>query len=175
MTTARRACSSSFPDPHDPLAGQPAVAAHERDGVLLEPRQLRRVVEIVDDLVAAAQDGFGVEPVADGLAHARHAPCLGEQLGRAEQRLGRHARIEGALPADEVRLDDRRGMAAIGRAAREHLAGRPGADHDHIEFARVHRSLEPTPSVPRAPILAAALARTPRGYNPPPRGCSSVG
>ena len=47
--------------PHPPLAGQLADAAHERDVAILQPRQLRRVVEVVDDLVAASEHGLHVE------------------------------------------------------------------------------------------------------------------
>ena len=39
-----------------PLACQPAAAAHEGDAALLEPRHLRRVVEVRDHLVAPMQD-----------------------------------------------------------------------------------------------------------------------
>ena len=51
-------------DPHPPLAGELADAAHERDAAVLEPRQLRRVVEVVDDLVAAVEHRRHVELAA---------------------------------------------------------------------------------------------------------------
>ena len=76
-TTARRADEHVVPD-HDPaLAVESPVAANERDAALLEPRQLGRVVEVVDDLVATCEHGPDVE-----LSHgdSRHPPRLGGQL-----------------------------------------------------------------------------------------------
>ena len=54
-TTARRASSSSSLDAHAALAVEPGVAADQRDPALLDPRQLNRVVEVVDHLVAPSQ------------------------------------------------------------------------------------------------------------------------
>ena len=69
--TARRASSVVVAD-HDPaLAVDPAPAADERDAAVLEPRQLRRVVEVVDHLVAAAQHGGRVELAARRLRARR--------------------------------------------------------------------------------------------------------
>ena len=71
--TARRASSSSSPTVTRRVAGQPAVAADERDAARLQPRQLRVVVEVVDHLVAARQHRRDVEVVADRHAGIRLA------------------------------------------------------------------------------------------------------
>ena len=42
-------------DTHTLLAVEPSLSPHERDAALLEPRQLDRVVEVVDHLVAARE------------------------------------------------------------------------------------------------------------------------
>ena len=69
-----------------------------------------------------------------------HAPRLGEQLARPEQRLRRHARVVGALAADEVLLDDRDREPALAEPSGGDLAGRPGADHDDVEAPLGHAS-----------------------------------
>ena len=79
-----------------------------------------------------------VELAGHRLADARDAPHLGEQLARAQQRLGRHAGVERALAADQVRLDDRDVEARLAQPARRHLAGGAGAEDDHVEFALAH-------------------------------------
>ena len=66
---------------------------------------------------------------------AGHAPRLGGELDGPQQRLRRHARVEGALAADESLLDDRDLEARLAQAPGDHLAGRPCADHDHVELA----------------------------------------
>ena len=111
--TALRASSSSVPPSWSstvtrPLAGHPPAAAHERDPAVLEPRQLRGVVEVVDDLVAAGEHAPATSssPV-DGLRRARDPAHLGERLVGPQQRLRGHARPERALAADEPVLDDR--------------------------------------------------------------------
>ena len=91
-------------DQHAPLAVEPSAAADERDPAFLEPGELLGVVEVVDDLVAAASTAGDVE-LADTARRARHAPGLGEQLAGPQQRLRGHAGVERALAADQVRLD----------------------------------------------------------------------
>ena len=63
------------------------MPAHEREAAVVEPVDLAHVIELVDDLVAAAQHGRCVERAGHRLAHARHAPRLAEQLGWAQKRL----------------------------------------------------------------------------------------
>ena len=153
---------------HEPFAGQAPVRAHERDTALLQPRQLRGVVKVVDDVVAAAQHGTGIERAGHRLAHAGHALRLGEQLRRAQQRLGRHAGIERALPADEPRLDDRGRVPALRDPTGQRLPRRTGPDDDDVEFALGHASWSLRCRVRRPPGQPAAIIRH-------PRGCSSVG
>ena len=119
-TTARVARQRVVADHDPPLAVEPALAAEQLDPVFLQPGQLPRVVEVVDHLVAAVEDRLRVEVAAHRLGDARHAPRLGEQVGRAQQRLRRHAGVVGALAADQVLLDDRDLQAAVGEP--------PGAD-----------------------------------------------
>ena len=55
--TALRGDEHVVADRDAPLAVEPRVAAHELDAALLEPRQLARVVEVVDHLVAPREHG----------------------------------------------------------------------------------------------------------------------
>ena len=104
--TAFRATSSSVAAPRDdpPLAVEPPAAADERDAVLLEPRQLTRVVEVRDHLVAPREHGRHVDRPDLEAGDARD---LALELDRAQQRLRRHAGVVRALAADEPVLDDR--------------------------------------------------------------------
>ena len=67
-TTPWRRRSTLVADPHRALTLQPRVAPDQRDAPLLEPRQLSRIVELVDDLVAPAQDGGDIELAGHRLA-----------------------------------------------------------------------------------------------------------
>ncbi len=125
-------------DPHAALAVEPAGAAHERDPAVLEPRDLARVIEVVDDLVAPREHGRHVEIAGHGLAHAGNPPRLGEQLARAQQGLRRHARVERALAPHQVLLDNRHLEAAVGEPPRTHLARGTRPQDDHVEFALTH-------------------------------------
>ena len=89
------------------------------DAAALEPGHHARVVEVVDDLVAALEHRGHVELAGHRLAHAGDAAHLGQQLARAQQRLRGHAGIEGAL------------TARSGAAPRSPRRGRPrpGARH----------------------------------------------
>ena len=131
--TARLASISSSPTVDPALAGEPAVAADQLDLAVLEPRQLRVVVEVVDDLVAPCERGRDVELAGHGLGGARDPLDLRERLVRSQQRLRRHARPERALAADEAVLDDRDLQSVLGEPPRRHLTRRPGADDHHIE------------------------------------------
>ena len=87
-----------------------------------------------------AQHRFGVELAGDDLADARHALDLGEQLAGAQQRLRGHARVVGALAADELLLDQRHLEPAVGEPAGADLARRARTDHDHVELPLAHAS-----------------------------------
>ncbi len=114
------------------LAFQAPVAADQRDAAILEPRHLKSVVEVIDDLIPAGQDRRHVELAAARRAGTRHAARLGERLRRAQQRLGGHAGVERALTADEGGLDDRHRVTPSAEAAGEDLAGRTGAEHEDV-------------------------------------------
>jgi hypothetical protein len=58
-----------------------------------------------------------------------------DRLARAQQRLGRDARPVGALPADELTLDQGHAKATFGQGAGTVLARRAAADDDDVEVA----------------------------------------
>ena len=126
-------------DLHPPLAGQPRLPAQQRHAALLQPRQLRGVVELVDHLVAAAQHARRVEPARGRVVrHARHARDLVEQLARAQQRLRRHARPVAALAADQLALDERDRSPALRQLARPRPR-RPGRRRSRSRRSRRSR------------------------------------
>ena len=92
MTTARRAASVSSPTCTVRSPVMPPVAAHQRDPVGLEPRRLVVVVEVVDHLVAALEDGLHVE--------RRRPPrrCPGRARASASTWPGRSSALEGMQP-----------------------------------------------------------------------------
>ena len=120
-----------------PLAVELRVAAHKLDTALLQPRHVAGVVQVVDHLVAPREHGRHVEPVG---VNAGNALRLGKQITGAEQRLRGHARVEGALAADEVLLDERDREPALTEPPGSDLAGRAGADDDDVEAAFGHAS-----------------------------------
>src|SRR5437588_207989 len=124
------------PDPHEAFALEPRMPPKERDVPLLQPFDLTGVVEVVDDLVATPECGGSVQLPGHGLRGAGDAAHLVEDLARAQERLGGHARVVGALAAQEVRLDDRYPLAALLRQPPGgDLTGRTGADDDDVELA----------------------------------------
>ena len=135
--TAVRASSVSSPTRIRLSPSKPAVPADQHDAALLQPGQLGGVVEPVNDLVAPRQHRGGVETVH---AQPRHTAGLGEQLARPQQRLRGHARVVGALAADQVLLDDRDLEPGRAEPAGSDLAGRAGADHDDVEAPLGHAS-----------------------------------
>ena len=126
--TARRASIVSSPTTTRLLAVEPAPAAEERDAALLEPRQLRAVVEVVDDLVAAREHAPGrrARPCAASAAPGMRRASASTSAGRRSA-LRRHARPVGALAADLAVLDDRDLEPALGEPPRRHLAARARA------------------------------------------------
>ena len=156
-----RAARDSASRPPTRRGARPAGAPWPRtsvDAALLEPRQLRAVVEVVDHLVAAREHRRDVELAGDRLGRAGHPPRLGERLGRAQQRLRRHARLERALAADQLALDDRDLQAASPSRPAHDLAGRAGADHDHVELSLAHGwHPDGMPRVIVVPLLAAFI------------------
>src|SRR5262249_51107606 len=122
------------------LACDATAAADDRDVARFERRRLARVVEIVDDLVAAPEHRLHSELAGHRFRRTGNASPLRECVGGAEQRLGRHAAEERALAADEPVVDDSRGETLLAESAGTRLAGRTGADHDDVEQI-VHETL----------------------------------
>src|SRR5450755_145485 len=123
-------------NPHTALALEASKASNQRDTAVLEPRNRTRVIHVVNDLIPARKHCVDVDLTAHGLGRARNAARLGQRVSRTQQRLRRHARIKGALATHELGLDDGNPVALLGQAPRQHLAGRAGADHDHIKRSR---------------------------------------
>ena len=90
---------------------------------------------MVDHLVAAREHCAHVEPFG---AQAGHAARLGQQLARTEKRFRRHARVVGALAADEMLLDGRHAETALPESPGGDLARRPGPEHDDVECSFAH-------------------------------------
>ncbi len=100
------------------LAVQPSLLAEELDAPVLEPGKLDRVVEVVDDLVAPREHLVRSRRVGRELDPG-HPADLADQLAGPDERLRGHARVVGALPADQVRARRAR------RPGRRRQAGRP--------------------------------------------------
>ena len=129
-------------DAHAALALEARPRRGHRDAAILQPRDHHRVVEVVDDLVAARERDAGGELAGRRLRRARHAARLVERLRRAQERLGRHAGVERALAADR------------GAPRRSRPAGRPRR------------------AFPRTPRPRALHRRRPRRIPARPRGRS---
>ena len=89
-TTARSAISVVVADDDPALAVEPALAAEELDPAFLQPRQLARVVEVVDHLVAAGEDRLA--------GRARRSPpraTPGTRRASASSSPGRSSAFEG--------------------------------------------------------------------------------
>src|SRR5205823_5285351 len=123
---------------HSTLTCETRVPAENGDAALFKPRELDGVVEVVDHFVATAQHRLDVETAGDRLARTGNALRLCQGLGRPEQRLRRHAAVEGALAADEVTLDNRDAQARFPEPAGTDLPRRSGSDHDNVELANGH-------------------------------------
>ena len=157
-------------DRHPPLSIEVPLAAEQLDPVLLEPRQLRGVAEVVDDLVAAGEDPVGVEVAGHRLGDAGNAPCLGQQLAGAEQCLRGHAGVVGALAADQVLLDDRDAHAAVGEPPGADLARGARPEHYRVEFGLVHAG---APTRQRTIELDIARGRQASTWSVRANGCRS--
>jgi hypothetical protein len=94
-------------------------------------------------VVAPRERGRGVKLAGHGLSGAGGAPRGGQHVARADERLGRHAAPVGALPADQLPLDQGDAQPAVGQPPGSVLAGRPGPDHDHVEGLRHLRPSSP--------------------------------
>ena len=119
-------------DDNPALAVEPPAAPDQGDAVLLEPRQLARVVEVRDHLVAPRENGRHVDRPD---REAGHALDLAPQLDRTQQCLRGHAGVERALATDEPILDGRNGEPILPQPSGCDLAGHAGPHHHHVELA----------------------------------------
>jgi hypothetical protein len=110
------------------------MASDEQTSFALEPLDGRPVVPVVGGLLA--------DTAGDRLPGRRHrrAPChpghpagLGQQVGRPDHHLGRHAPPVGAFPADQLPVDADHFQARLGQLAGHFLTARSHADHHHVD------------------------------------------
>ena len=100
----------------DARPGEPTVAPDDLDPLGLCPCNLVAVVVVVDHEVPPAEGAGGRDrPVRHPLARARGVARCGQGLPRAEQRLGRHARVVVAFSAEQLALDDGHVPARVGQ------------------------------------------------------------
>ena len=113
------------------------LPAHDLDAALLEPRQLHRVVEVVDHLVASREHRGNVE-----------SPCRSARRRRGASRPSAPPAAAAPWTACTRSRSTRRRRGAPRRSrprdrlaepSRGHLARRPGTDHDDVEAAIRHR------------------------------------
>ena len=145
------------------LAVEPALAVEHGD--LVFPQQvLDAAVELARDL-ARALDHL-VEIVAQLLgAEAELLEVMHEveNLGRAQQRLGRDAAPVQADAAQVLALDECCLHAELGGPDCRDIAPRPAADHDQIERLRRHQVF---------PLAAPLLRRLSQPLPDPQAGCA---
>ena len=115
--------------------GQPAGTAQEVDPVVRQPALLPGVGVVRDHEVPPGQRGRHVH-----LGVARGLPRPVHRLAGPQQRLGRDAGVVRALAAGQLALHDGDPQPALGQLARAVLAGRPGAQHDHVVVVVAHVS-----------------------------------
>ena len=150
----------------DPVfAEQPSHTRGERLHDLVPARPDRGVVDL---------DRACVDPELGPLAH------LGEEVRRAQHRLGRDAGVVQAAPAELVALDHGRASSELGGAQRRHVTAWPRADDYAVVGALGHAGAQPieapssarppgcAPSPARASRTASRPARSPPGTRPPP-------
>src|SRR5215203_672379 len=119
---------------HDdgPLAVEPSGAAQERDAGAVDPLHLPGVVPVGGEHVAPGQGGGDVLLAGHGLPGAVDRARLGQHFGRPQQRLAAHAGPVGALAADQLVLDQRRGHPAADGDVGDVLAGGSGTEDDDV-------------------------------------------
>src|SRR5207247_6214464 len=91
---------------------------------------------------------------------------LGQGLAWAQQRLGGHAAVEGALAAHEALLDDGDVEAGLGQAPGAHLPCGTGTDDHDVEAALAHgaqSTRQRSALQGRAPCHPAAMPRSATG------------
>ncbi len=131
------ACGSS--DVDRAAAAQRGRAPDDVDAVLLE-EETDAGVELARHLARALQHDLEIERrrAWHDDAEARRFADLVEDLGRAQQRLGRDAAPVETDAAEVRLLDDGRAHAELRRANGRHVAARPAADDDDVVVGRAH-------------------------------------
>jgi hypothetical protein len=69
-------------DAHASFAREAPVTADQRNPVRVEPAHLRRIIEIMNHLVATCECRRDIQPPGDRLGAPRYTARLGENLGR---------------------------------------------------------------------------------------------
>jgi hypothetical protein len=100
------------------------VLLHQVRDALIE--LLRHAARALHHGLQVGADLVGDQPVILGVLH------VVEDLGRAEQRLGRDAAPVEADAAQQLALDDRRLETQLRGADRRHIAAGARAEHDHV-------------------------------------------
>jgi hypothetical protein len=120
-------------DRHHPGLRDPSIAPHQLDIPVGQILRLRRVVASVGHLVAVPEHPLGVDRPVHRLGCTRGEAGGRHHLGRAQQRLGGHAREEGALSAHTLTLDehDRRVRLVGAQSTRGRFAGRATTQDDN--------------------------------------------
>ena len=124
-----------------PGPGEPPAPADQIDPVVGQPSLLSGVGVVGDHEVAPGQRRLDVDLGAGG-GIARRV----DRFAGAQQRLRRDAGPVGALPADELALDDGDAQAALRQRARAVLARRAAAEDDDVVVAVRHQ--RPGSSIP---------------------------
>ena len=129
-----------FANRHHAVAGQRALALDVVDLVLLE-QPGHAAGQRGDDLLPPRADGGEVDlRLADLDAEAVRLAHLGEDVGDAQDRLGRDAGVVQAAPADAVLFDDGGLHPELGGADRGHVAAGPRPDHHAVVSGISHQS-----------------------------------
>ena len=120
------------------------VLLHQEADAVVEP--LRHAARALHHGLRVVADVVGLQPVVLGVLH------VVEDLGRAQQRLGRNAAPVEADAAEIVALDNRGLEAELRRADRGDIAAGAGADDQNVEIGVGHTlihlrtdSIEPSP------------------------------
>jgi hypothetical protein len=140
MSPAPTAARAMSPAPTAARAGRhdPSLAPHEPAPLALEALHRHPVVPVVGRLVTDPL-GHRAPPGSDrGVAgHAGDAAGLGQQVGRPDHHLRRHAAPIRTLATQQLALDPYHLQARLGQAPRNILAARAHPDHHHIRAQHV--------------------------------------
>ena len=123
---------------HRLLADETCVAAHDVEACARRPVELGGVVVVRDPRVAACEERCDVEfggPQAGQVLAGR------PDVERAQQRLARHARVIGALTAEQFALYQQDAQPTVMGVLSDVLARRPATDDDDVDAAHAVRAV----------------------------------